>query len=238
MGKRIIAQRRGRGSLQYRVHSFHHKGEAKLSRNKANALVTDLIHCSGHSAPLAEVRYDDGEKGLIIASEGLAVGDTIDMSSGAKVDHGNVMKLSDVPEGVSVFNIEAVPGDGGKFVRSSGAVAKVVSKSKSGVLVRFPSRRQKEFNHECRVMIGGVAGAGRVEKPFLKAGSKHKAMKVKHKYWPNVSPNSMNAVDHPFGNSRSTFKSKSRPAPTNAPPGRRVGAIRPRKTGRSRSRRV
>ncbi|MFW6378549.1 MAG: 50S ribosomal protein L2 [Nanoarchaeota archaeon] len=238
MGKRIIAQKRGRGSSRYHVHSFHYKGKAKTSRDKEGAMVTDIISCKGHTAPLAEVTYDDGEKGLVIASEGICVGDVIDMSSEAKLDHGNVLKLSDIPEGVSICNIEAVPGDGGKFVRASGGVAKVVSKSKSGVVVQFPSRRQKSFHVDCRATVGTVAGAGRVEKPFLKAGNKFKAMKARNRYWPKVSANSMNAVDHPFGNSRSSFKANSRPAPRNAPPGRRVGAIRPRKTGRSRSRRV
>ncbi|MFP4118866.1 MAG: 50S ribosomal protein L2 [Candidatus Woesearchaeota archaeon] len=238
MGKRITAQKRGRGSLRYQVHSFRYKGKAKTLRGRDSALVTDLVSCKGHSAPLAQVCYDDGTAGFTIAPEGLCVGDVIDMSSQAKLDHGNVLKLDDIPEGVSVFNLESVPGDGGKFVRSSGNYAKVVSKSKAGVVVEFPSRRQRSFNPDCRATIGAVAGGGRVEKPFLKAGNKYKAMKARNKYWPRVSANSMNAVDHPFGNSRSSFKAKSRPAPRNAPPGRRVGAIRPRKTGRSRSRRV
>ncbi|MGM5480960.1 MAG: 50S ribosomal protein L2 [Nanobdellota archaeon] len=238
MGKRITAQKRGRGSSRYRVHSFRYKGKAKTLARKDGALVTDLVSCRGHSAPLAQVCYDDGTGGYTIAPEGACVGDIIDMSDEAKVDHGNVMKLNDIPEGVSIFNIESIPGDGGKFVRSSGTVARVISKSKTGIVVEFPSRRQRRFNPDCRATIGTVAGGGRVEKPFLKAGNKHFAMKARNRYWPRVSANSMNAVDHPFGNSRSSFKAKSRPAPRNAPPGRRVGAIRPRKTGRSRSRRV
>ena len=81
-------------------------------------------------------------------------------------------------------------------------------------------------------MIGVVAGGGRVEKPFLKAGKKFFAMKAKNKYWPKVSASAMNAVAHPFGNKRTLRKSKAKPAPKNAPPGRLVGAIRPRRTGR------
>lgn len=238
MGKRITAQKRGRGTSRYRVHSFRYKGKAKVLPRRESALVTDLVSCKGHTAPLAQVCYDDGLPGFVIAPEGVCVGDVLDLSDEAKLDHGNVMKLTDIPEGVSIFNIESVPGDGGKFVRSSGTFARIVSKSKAGVVVEFPSRRQKRFNSSCKATIGTVAGGGRVEKPFLKAGKKYMAMRARNKYWPRVSANSMNAVDHPFGNSRSTFKAKSKPAPRNAPPGRRVGAIRPRKTGRSRSRRV
>ena len=50
-----------------------------------------------------------------------------------------------------------------------------------------------------------------------------------------MSGSAQNAVDHPFGNKRSSRKSKARPAPKNAPPGRNVGYIRPKRTGQSKS---
>jgi len=56
-------------------------------------------------------------------------------------------------------------------------------------------------------------------------------MKARRKLYPIVSANSMNAADHPFGNTRSLRKSKSKPAPKNAPPGRKVGLLRPRRSG-------
>ena len=58
--------------------------------------------------------------------------------------------------------------------------------------------------------------------------------KIKGKYWPIVSGASMNAVDHPFGNKRSSRKGRSTIAPKNAPPGRKVGMIKPRQTGRNK----
>ena len=57
-------------------------------------------------------------------------------------------------------------------------------------------------------------------------------MKAKNKLWPIMSGSAQNAVDHPFGNKRTSRKSKAKPAPHNAPPGRNVGMIRPRRTGR------
>ena len=99
----------------------------------------------------------------------------------------------------------------------------------------MPSKKQKQFNPRCRATIGVVAGSGRVEKPFLKAGTKFFKMKAKNKLWPKTSGGAMNAVDHPFGNKRTSRKSKARPAPRDAPPGRKVGMIRPRRTGRKTS---
>ena len=169
-----------------------------------------------------------------MAPEGLRVGDELDFSENAKLAFGNVMKLRDIPEGVPIFNIEAVPKDGGKFLRSSGASARIISKTKSHIVVQFPSKKQKKFNSECRAMIGVVAGGGRLEKPILKAGNKYYKMKARNKYWPIVSASAMNAVAHPFGNKRTARKSKAKPAPKNAPPGRLVGAIRARRTGRKK----
>lgn len=239
MGKPITAQKRGKGSATFRTHSFKFKGQAKILSQNNSALVADIVHCAGHSAPLALLYYNDGGIAYSIAAEGMMVGDNIslgDVDSELKV--GNVLSLKDIPEGVAIYNIEARPNDGGKFVRASGGVARIISKAKDGIIVQMPSRKQKKFNPDCRATIGVVAGAGRVDKPFLKAGSKYHAMKARNKYWPIVSASAMNAVAHPFGNKRTLRKSKAKPAPKNAPPGRLVGAIRARKTGRSRGKRV
>ena len=59
-------------------------------------------------------------------------------------------------------------------------------------------------------------------------------MKAKNKLWPKVSGGAQNAVDHPFGTSRSSRKSKARPCPRNAPPGRKVGALYAKRTGRKK----
>jgi large subunit ribosomal protein L2 len=238
MGKRIIAQRRGKGSSVFRSHPFNYKGKAELFPKETGAVVTDLIHCPGHSAPLVSLFYESGFEGLMIASEGLAVGDVLDFKSDSELKYGNVRCLKDIPEGVAIFNIEQKPNDGGKFVRSSGATARVISKSPAGIVVALPSKKQKLFHPNCRATIGVVAGSGRVDKPFLKAGNKFYAMKAKNTYWPSVSASAMNAVAHPFGNKRTARKSKSKPAPKNAPPGRRVGAIRPRTTGRAKGKKV
>ncbi|MFP4523035.1 MAG: 50S ribosomal protein L2 [Candidatus Nanoarchaeia archaeon] len=238
MGKRITAQKRGKGSATFRSHPFKYKGKAQIFAAQNKAIVTDILHCAGHSAPLVSLYYDTGYEGVAIATDGVAVGDELDFSQNAAVQHGNVLRLQDIPEGVAIFNIEQNPNDGGRFVRASGGVARVVSKSKEAVVVQLPSRKQKKFNPNCKATIGTVAGSGRVDKPFLKAGRKFYAMKARNKYWPSVSASAMNAVAHPFGNKRTARKSKAKPAPKNAPPGRRVGAIRARKTGRAGGKRV
>ena len=92
----------------------------------------------------------------------------------------------------------------------------------NGVVVQLPSKKKKTFHPDCRASIGIIAAGGKKEKPFLKAGKRFFAMKAKNKLWPKMSGSAQNAVDHPFGNKRSSRKSKARPAPRNAPPGRKL----------------
>tara|TARA_Y100000034_G_scaffold26979_1_gene32113 strand:- start:11525 stop:12250 length:726 start_codon:yes stop_codon:yes gene_type:complete len=238
MGKRLIQQARGKGGPTYRAPSFKYEGRAKFNavdKEIKKGIITDIIHCRGHSAPLIEIKFDNNERCLMIAPEGIRVGDEIFSGDGIdKAKKGYIMPLKNVPEGALIFNIESQPGDGGKFVRSSGSFAKVLTKTSKFVIVQFPSKKQKKFNPNCRVCIGNIAGGGRVEKPILKAGIKYFKMKAKNKLWPKVSGGAQNAVDHPFGNARSSRKSKARPAPRNAPPGRKVGMIAARRTGKKK----
>ncbi len=190
-----------------------------------------MIKCAGHSAPLAEVQFEK-ETALMQAPEGVRIGDKIDV--GGAPTTGNVLLLNDIPEGTSIYNIEAAPGDGGKFCRASGAGARLISKTPTGAVVLLPSKREKIFPLHCRAAIGIPAGSGRKEKPFLKAGTKHYYKKAKNKRYPNPSGSAQNAVDHPFGNKRTSRKAKQKPVGHNAPAGRKVGKLWPRRTGRKK----
>ena len=241
MGKRIIQQARGKGGPTYRAPSFRYAGKAKHNmqvQETVSGVVLKFVHCPGHTAPLAEISYDNGEKCFIIAPEGMRLGQKVNSGPQSDIKAGNIIALKELPEGTSVYNIEGTPGDGGKFVRSSGTTAKVVTKMKDRVIVQLPSKKRKEFSAECRAMIGVVAGGGRPEKPILRAGTKYYMMKAKNKLWPRVSGGSMNAVDHPLGNKRSSRKSKGKPVSRNAPPGRKVGLIAARRTGRRKGKRT
>lgn len=237
MGKNLIQQARGKGGPRYRAPSFKYKGRAKFgnyAEKLVNGRIAELIHCRGHSAPLAEIKYENGEEVLLLAPEGVRVGDAVATGDNTEIRTGNIMPLKNIPEGTLIYNIESQPGDGGKFVRSSGGFAKIEAKLKNDVVVLLPSSKKKLFNEKCRACIGIIAGSGRVEKPFLKAGSRYYAMKSKNKLWPSISGTSQNAVDHPFGGSSSCIKGRPTQAGRNAPPGRKVGKIAPRRTGRKK----
>ena len=180
------------------------------------------------------VKYKEHKQNdLCIASEGIKVGDVLE-SCGSDLALGNVLLLKDIPEGTNIFNIEGIPGDGGKFIRSSGGSARILMNTESKIVVQFPSRKTRNFSPLCKATIGVVAGGGRTEKPLVKAGNNYYKHKAKNKLYPSVSGGAMNAVDHPFGNKRTARKAKAKPTSKNAPPGRKVGAVGARRTGRKK----
>jgi len=82
--------------------------------------------------------------------------------------------------------------------------------------------------------IGIVAGGGRTDKPFVKAGNRWHAMRARGKLYPITSAVAKNAVDHPFGSGRGRHMGKPSVPPRFAPPGRKVGQIHAKRTGRKR----
>ncbi len=240
MGKNIIQQARGKGGPTYRAPSFRYVGliaHPKEQMGKMSGTVVELVHCAGHSAPLAHIKYENGETCYMAAPEGIKVGDKVE-NNGENADLGNTMALGHIPEGTLIFNIESVPGDGGKFARAGGTAARILSKSEKNVLVQLPSKKQKSFDIKCRANIGVIAGGGRLDKPLLKAGVAYYKYKARNKLWPIVCGVSMNAVDHPYGGKSSHHKGRPTIARRNAPPGAKVGKVRPRQTGRKKGKRV
>lgn len=232
MGKRLITQRRGKGSV-HMTPSHRHHGPAKhpLARTPTTAVITDLTHDPGHSAPTATIELSNGEEHHVLATEGTRVGQKIQIL-GTDVQPGNILALKKVPEGTPVYNIEGRPGDGGKFVRAAGTTALLVGRTEKEVTVRLPSGQFKTFHPDCRAVIGVAAGGGRGDKPFAKAGKVHHAVRSKGKLFPRVRGVAKNPVDHPHGGGNAHRKEgKPTTVARGTPPGRNIGHIAARRTG-------
>ena len=238
MGKRIIAQRRGKGSPTFRAPSHKFKAELTHPVTAAgvtiNGTVVDIEHDPARAAPIVKVFFDNGVSQLLIANEGVTVGQTVACGPEAEIKAGNILPIGKIPLGVLVCNVEGKPGDGGKFTRSSGTYATVVTHEEGRTSIQMPSGVLKWFNPECRALIGVVAGGGRTEKPFLKAGKKYHKMKVRATRYPRVRGVAMNPRDHPFGGGNRQHPCRSTTVSRNAPPGAKVGHIAARRTGKKR----
>jgi len=230
MGKRIIVQARGRGGPRYRVRKQAFSIRPRYPLNlSGEGTVIKIVNSLAHTAPLAKVKYEKGVF-FMLAFKGMIEGQKIKFETN-EVNPGNVLRLKDIPVKTFIYNIESRPGDGGIFIRSGGNSGVVNRISEKGVFILMPSKKEKEFNPKCRATVGVTAGAGRMEKPIIKAGKMYYIKKSKGKLWPRTSAVKMNAIDHPFGSGRG-IRIKSKIAKRNAPPGAKVGLLRPRRTGK------
>jgi large subunit ribosomal protein L2 len=239
MGKRIRAQRIGvsprRRSPGHRFKgAIKHASLQSFAEGTSKGEVIDFLHDPGRTAPVARVKFEDGSIESVIAPNSLSVGDEVSKGPSAKTSLGNSVFLSKIPEGTLVYNVEANPGDGGKFARASGTFIKIVSHDPTGTVVQMKSGAFKTLNAKCRANVGVVAGGGRLEKPFVKGGTKRKVMRARGKLHPRVSGVHMNPTDHPFGGGNHPHIGKPKTVSRHAPPGRKVGSISPKRTGKKR----
>lgn len=232
MGKNLIQQKRGAARPRLISPSHRGVGPVRYPDFVGDAVVEDLWHAPGRTTPVAVVRYPDGKTGLALPTEGVRVGGKIRFTEEATIQPGFVTLLSRIPEGTPVFNIEGNPGDGGKFVRSAGGYATVIGHGAQGTTVQMRSGQLKRFHPRCRATIGNVAGGGRGDKPWLKAGKKHHALKPKAKRWPNVRGVAMNPVSHPHGGGSHNYVGSPTTKKRGTPPRANVGKIAPKRTGK------
>lgn len=195
--------------------------------------VVDIEHDPARSAPVADIEFEDGDRRLVLAPEGIATGDVIQVGISAAVSPGNTLPLREIPEGVPICNVESSAGDGGRFARASGVNATLLTHDRTAAVVQLPSGEVRRLSPDCRATIGVVAGGGRTEKPFVKAGNKHHKMRARGTKWPRVRGVAMNAVDHPFGGGGRQHPGRPKSVSSDAPPGRKVGDIASRRTGKS-----
>lgn len=240
MGKRIRVQRRGRGGPTFRAATHKRVAPARYPQppkdvfaETVKGVIEEIVHDPGRGAPLALVRFENGMEAYIVAPEGVHVGQQIQMGGDAPVEVGNILPLGKIPEGTMVCNLELKPGDGGALAKSSGAYATIVAHTAQGTLVKLPSGKSKYLDDRCLATIGVIAGSGRTEKPFLKAGAKFHLMRARGRKYPRTRGRAMVAAVHPYGSSKRSAR-KVTTVSRNAPPGKKVGLIAARSTGRKK----
>jgi large subunit ribosomal protein L2 len=242
MGKRLRVQRRGRGGSVYQASTHKRIAPAKYPpmnteqlEGKIKGEIVQVLHEPGRFAPLALIRLETGQSYHFIVPEGIHEKQVIQVGSQATPDIGNVLPLRNIPEGAMICGIELSPGDGGKIARSSGTYATVVGHTPQGTMIKFPSGGTKFVHDSCRATIGVVSGAGRLEKPLLKAGKEHHRKQAKGHKYPRNRGVAMVAASHPYGSSKRGGRKVTTVA-RGAPPGQKVGLIAARGTGTKKRR--
>jgi len=247
MGRVIRGQRKGAGSI-FRAHTFRRRGVAHHRpldyverRGYIKGVVKEIIHDPGRGAPLARVQFKHPYKYKnsafhFICAEGMYTGQFVYCGKKARLTVGNILPVSEMPEGCIICNVEYKIGDRGKLARASGNYATIISHNpdEGRTKIRLPSGAKKTIPSDARAMIGLIAGGGRIDKPLLKAGSSFWKFKAKRHRWPIVKGVCMNPVDHPHGGGNHQHIGHPSTVRRSAPPGQKVGLIAARRTGRLR----
>jgi len=187
-GRITSRHRGGRHKRRYRVIDF------RRDKHDIPAKVLSIEYDPNRTARIALLQYVDGEKRYILAPLGIRVGDVLSSGPDAEVKVGNAMPLSHMPLGISVHNLELMPGKGGQMVRSAGGSATVVAREGNYARVRLPSGEIRLFLTRCMATIGQL---GNVEHEGITLGKAGRSRWLGRR--PKVRGVAMNPVDHPHG---------------------------------------
>ena len=186
---RITVRHRGGGNKRrYRVIDW------KRSKDGVPARVATIEYDPNRTCFIALLHYQDGEKAYILAPLGLEVGQTVTNGAGSEPVPGNAMMLKDIPVGVTVHNIELMPGRGGQLCRSAGCGAQLQAKEGDYAAILMPSGELRRIHVTCRATVGRIGNTDHQNVKLGKAGRKrHRGRR------PHVRGTAMNPVDHPMG---------------------------------------
>jgi len=162
---RISVRHKSRGAKKfYRIIDF--------KRNKLNitAKVAAIEYDPNRGPLIALLNYADGEKRYILAPEGLEVGSTILSGDITDFIPGNCTKLSSIPVGSMIHNIELNPGQGGSMVRGAGNFAILMAKEGNMAQIKLPSGEFKKVSMECYATIGVLSNQELRNRRLGKAG--------------------------------------------------------------------
>jgi len=186
---RISVRHRGAGVKKlYRIVDFN---QEKMG---VSARLSAIEYDPNRSAFIMLLEYTDGDKRYQLAPHGIKVGDNVICNEQADAKLGNRMRLENIPSGTQVYNVELIPNNGGKIVRSAGTSALIIAKEGKYCNLAMPSKEVRKIPMKCFASIGQVS---RPEKRFEKiatAGAKRRMG------WRPVNRGkSMNPCDHPHG---------------------------------------
>jgi large subunit ribosomal protein L2 len=197
--KKSRAGRNSAGRITVRHRGGGHKKNYRridFRRNKIGvpARVAEIEYDPNRSARIALLHYADGEKRYILAPLGLDQGAGVVAGPNVDPTVGNALPLSRIPLGMSVHNIELVPGKGGQVARSAGLSAQIMSREGKYAQIKLPSGEIRLIPIECYATIGQV---GNAEHQKISSGKAGRSRWLGRR--PTVRGVAMNPVDHPMG---------------------------------------
>jgi large subunit ribosomal protein L2 len=185
----ITIRHRGGGHKRlYRIIDF------KRQKYGIEGIVAAIEYDPNRNARIALIYYMDGEKRYILHPKNLNVGDKIFSGSGSPLNIGNSLPLEEIPNGISVHNIELIPNRGGQIVRAGGTSANILAKEGNYITLRLPSKEIRLVRKECLATIGEVSNN---DVFLVQSGKAGRTRWLGRR--PVVRGAVMNPCDHPHG---------------------------------------
>ncbi len=187
-----ITVRHKGGGVKRKLRMIDHKKE----KFNVPGIVETIEFDPNISANIALIKYADGERRYVLASKGMTVGMSVLSGESVEPNMGNTMKLKNVPSGTFVYDVELLPGKGGKLGRSAGTGIVMQGMDSTGkyAQLKMPSGEVRLVNAECFATIGLVGNEDHMNVKLGKAGRKiHMGIR------PAVRGVAMHAEQHPHG---------------------------------------
>jgi len=184
----ISVRHRGGGMKRlYRIVDF------KFRPFEGSAKILTLEYDPNRSAFIALLEMPNKTKKYILAAQQMSVGDKV-TSGQRQLSPGSRLKLSDIPVGTEIHNVELQPGRGAQLIRAAGSWATVTAKEGKYAHLRLASSEVRKVLLEC------MASVGRVSNPTFNRIRLAKAGRVRRLgFRPTVRGKAMYPAAHPHG---------------------------------------
>jgi large subunit ribosomal protein L2 len=198
-----------KGRRRFLKHSGKHKRKYRKVNFKRNiydifGIVERIEYDPNRSANLALIKYKINDKiyyEYILALVNLKKGDRIISYDKIKpqIVNGNAMRLSYIPVGTDICNVQIRPNSYNTIARSAGNYMTVLFKDENYVKVVMPSKEIRLLNINCYATIGRIGNASHNLEKKGKAGINfYKGRK------PHVSGLAKNVCDHKHGGGKNS----------------------------------
>lgn len=189
--------RTGQISVRHRGGGNRRKYRFLTSLDKipmSSAKIRTIEYDPNRSAFITLVEFKDNSLGYLLAWEGIKPGVEVNAGAEVEIKKGNRLPLEKIPNGMSIFDVELQPGQGGHLARSAGASASIVAKEGKWAHVRLPSGETRRINIKAFASIGQVSNITHSAQVIGKAGRK-RHMGIR----PSVRGKAMSPAAHPHG---------------------------------------
>ena len=187
-GQISVRHRGGGEKRKYRILSSLDK------KMDMKAKIQTVEYDPNRSAFIALVKFADNNSSYILAWEGAKAGQEVVGAEKTEIKSGNRLKLKNIPNGISIYDLELHPGQGGVLVRSAGTAASIVAKEGKWAHVKLPSGETRKININSFASIGQVSNLSHGFQRIGKAGrNRHLGIR------PTVRGKAMHPAAHPHG---------------------------------------